>query len=393
MEFSLTEEQIAFKKAVYEFAKNEIGGNQEEILKADENNEFRWNAWKKMADYGLLGLPFPEKYGGQGASVLTTTLAAEAFGKGATDAGLCLSWGAHMVLCGVPIWLLGTEEQRQKYLPRICDGTWIGGFALTEPNAGSDAASVQTTAKKTGDKYILNGTKMFITNGPIGKIFVTIASTDKSAKHFGISAFIVESDFPGFSVSKKLNKMGVRTSPTAELVFDNCEVPQENLIGQEGMGFVQVAQTILEWERSCLLAPGVGGMERMLETCIKYAKERYQFGRPIAEFQAIQHKLADMKVALEACKLLIYQVAWLKDQGIPAMLEASIAKLFVSEVGMRCAEEAVQIHGGYGYMKEYPVERGFRDAKLGTIGGGTSEIQKMIISRLVLNLKTKEIIK
>lgn len=389
MDFTLTAEQIAFKKAVYEFAKNEIGNDLDAIMHADEKNEFRLDAWKKMADYGLLGLPFPEKYGGQGADVLTTLLAMEAFGKGSCDAGLCLSYGAHTILCGVPIWKLGTEMQREKYLTKICSGEEIGGFALTEPNAGSDAASVQMTAKKVGNKYILNGTKMFITNGPQGHIFITIASTDKAAKHFGISAFIVENDFPGFSISKKLNKMGVRTSPTAELIYEDCEVPEENLIAQVGQGFIQVAQTILEWERSCLLAAGLGGMERGLEACIKYTKERKQFGRPICEFQAMQKKLVDMKVAIEAARLLIYRVAWLKDNNIPGMLEASIAKLFLSEVGMRVAEDAVQIHGGYGLMKEYPVERGFRDAKLGTIGGGTSEVQKMIISRLLLNLKTK----
>ncbi len=389
MDFSLTEEQIAFRKEVFNFARKEIS---EGVMEADEKSEFRWDAWKKMAKYGLLGLPFPEKYGGGGADVLTTVLAMEAFGHGAGDAGLALSYGAHTILCGVPIWLIGNEEQKEKYLTKICSGEWIGGFGLTEPDAGSDAASVKTSAVKKNGKYILNGTKMFITNGPIGKIFVVIASTNPSAKHFGISAFLVESSFPGFSVGKELNKMGNRTSPTSELIFTDCEVPEENLLGQEGSGFVQVGMTILEWERSCLLAAGVGGMEACLETCIKYAKERRQFNRPIAEFQAIQHKLADMKVSLEAAKLLVYKVAWMKDNRIPAMMEASIAKLFVSEFGMRAAEEAVQIHGGYGYMKEYPVERGFRDAKLGTIGGGTSEIQRTIISRLLLKLKKDSIV-
>lgn len=389
MDFSLTEEQLAFKKSVYDFARKEIGFNQQEVIEADEQNKFREDVWKKMANFGLLGLPFPEKYGGQGADVLTTVLAMEAFSQGAADAGTSLSWGAHTILCGVPIWQLGTEEQKQKYLPKLSDGSWIGGFGLTEPNAGSDAASVKTRAERKNGKYILNGTKMFITNGPIGKVFVVIASTNPEAKHFGISAFIVEADFPGFQVGKKLNKLGNRTSPTSELVFDNCEVPKENLIAEEGAGFIKVGQTILEWERSCLLAGGIGGMQAVLETCIKYAKERYQFNRPIANFQAIQFKLADMKVAIEAAKLLVYRVAWMKDKGISGMLEASLAKLFVSEVAMRIAEEAVQIHGGYGYIKEYPVERGFRDAKLGTIGGGTSEIQRMIISRLILNLGKK----
>ncbi|MEW6202501.1 MAG: acyl-CoA dehydrogenase family protein [bacterium] len=384
MDFALTEEQTAFRKSCFNFARNEIYPMMEEY---ELKGEFCLPAWKKMAEFGMMGLPFPPEYGGSGADVLTTLIGIEGLAHGGADAGTCLSWGAHTILCGVPIWLLGTEGQKEKYLPNIASGEWIGGFALTEPNAGSDAASVQTTAVKKGDKYILNGTKMFITNGPIGKVFVVIAVTDKSAGHFGISAFIVENGFPGFSVGKELNKMGNRTSTTSELIFDNCEVPAENLLGPEGYGFITVGKTILEWERSCLLAAGLGGLQAGLELCIKYAKERRQFGRPIAEFQAIQHKLVDMKIAIEASRLLIYKVAWMKDNDIPAMMEASIAKLFISEVGMRSAEDAVQIHGGYGYMKEYPVEHGFRNAKLGTIGGGTSEIQRNIISRLTLNLK------
>ncbi len=385
MDFSITDEQKAFKKSVFEFARNEIG-DQQAIIDADEKDQFRFDAWKKMADFGLLGLPFPEEYSGQGTDIVTTVMAMEAFSHGAGDAGTALSWGAHTILCGVPIWLLGTEAQKKKYLPKMCSGEMIGGFALTEPGAGSDAASVKTRAEKKGNKYILNGTKMFITNGPQGHVFAVIASTDPKAKHFGVSSFIVEKDFPGFKVSKKLNKMGNRTSPTAELVFDNCEVPAENLLGTEGMGFVESAKTILEWERACLLASGLGSMEAGLEACLKYSKERHQFGRPIASFQAIQHKLANMKVAIEGCRWLVYRVAWMKQNSIPAMMEASVAKLFLSECAMRMAEEAVQIHGGYGYIKEYPVERGFRDAKLATIGGGTSEIQRLIISRMLLNL-------
>ncbi|MEW5945719.1 MAG: acyl-CoA dehydrogenase family protein [bacterium] len=384
MDFDLTEEQIAFRRSCYNFAKKEILPLVEEY---ELKGEFIRPAWKKMAEFGLMGLPFPEEYGGSGADVLTTLVGMEGLAHGGADAGTCLSWGAHTILCGVPIWLLGADEQKKKYLPPIAAGEWIGGFGLTEPNAGSDAAGVQTTAVKKGDRYILNGTKMFITNGPIGKVFVVIAVTDKTAGHFGISAFIVESGFPGFSIGRELNKMGNRTSTTSELIFEDCEVPVENILGPEGYGFITVGKTILEWERSCLLAAGLGGLQAGLDLCIAYAKERKQFGKPIAEFQAIQHKLVDMKTAIEASRLLIYKVAWLKDNDMPGMLEASIAKLYISEAGMRSADEAVQIHGGYGYMKEYPVERGFRDAKLGTIGGGTSEIQRNIISRLTLNLK------
>ncbi|MFH1538684.1 MAG: acyl-CoA dehydrogenase family protein [bacterium] len=384
MDFSLTEEQIAFRKSVFQFSRNEIYPMMEEY---ELKGEFPWPAWKKMAEFGMMALPFPEEYGGADADVLTTLIGMEGLGHGGATAGLCLAWGASTILCGVPIWLCGTEEQKKKYLPKMSTGEWIGGFGLTEPNAGSDAAGVQTTAVKKGDKYILNGTKMFITNGPIGQMFIVIAVTNKDAGPMGITAFIVDKNLPGFSIGKELNKLGNRTSTTSELIFEDCEVPAENLLGPEGGGFMTVGKTILEWERSCLLAAGLGGLQAGLEICIEYAKERKQFGRPIAKFQAVQNMLVEMKVGIEASKLLIYKVAWLKDNNIPAMMEASIAKLFISEVGIKNADLGVQIHGGYGYMKEYPVERGYRDAKLGTIGGGTSEIQRNIISRLTLNLK------
>jgi len=311
----------------------------------------------------------------------------EALARGGAAGGLTLSWGAHTILCGVPIWLIGTDAQKKKYLPKIISAEWTGGFGLTEPNAGSDAASVKTFAVKKGDKWILNGTKMFITNGPIGNLFVVIAVTDRNAGHFGISAFLVESTFPGFSVGKELDKMGNRTSTTSELIFEDCEVPAENMLGPEGMGFITVGKTILEWERSCLLAAGLGGMEHTLDESIKYAKERVQFGRPIAQFQAIQAKLADMKLAVEGSRMALYRVAWMKDNGIPAMLEACLTKLYMSEVGLKVADDGVQIHGGYGYMREYPVERHYRDCKLGTIGAGTSEVQRSVISKIVLNPK------
>jgi len=384
MDFSFTDEQVAFREAAKKFARNELMPITEEY---EEKAEFPWPAWKMMADYGMMGLPFPEEYGGAGADILTTLLGMEAMGVGGVSSGLTLAWGAHTVLCGVPIWLVGSEEQKEKYLPGIASGEKIGGFGLTEPGAGSDAAGVQTTAVKKGDKYILNGTKMFITNGPIGSQFVVIAVTDKAKKHLGISAFIVEKDFPGFSVGKELVKMGNLTSTTSELIFEDCEVPEENLLGHEGVGFLEVGKTILEWERSCLLAAGVGGMEAAIELCSDYARDRQQFGRPIAEFQAVQSKLAEMRMYHAAAKQIMYKVAWMKMNNLPAMLEASIAKLFISEMGLRFADHAVQIHGGYGYMREYPVERGYRDAKLGTLGGGTSEVQRNIISHLIINLK------
>ncbi|MBL8195518.1 MAG: acyl-CoA dehydrogenase family protein, partial [Blastocatellia bacterium] len=261
-------------------------------------------------------------------------------------------------------------------------------FGLTEPGSGSDAASMRTTAEKKGDHYILNGSKMFITNGPIGDLFVVFAVTDKKKGNRGISLFIVEKGFPGFSVGNNLKKMGNRTSTTSELYFDNCEVPAENLLGEENAGFVQIGKETMEWERSCMLSPLIGGMQFALDQCIKYAKERKQFGQPIANFQAIQHKLADMKTLVDASRLLIYRVACMKEKSKRAMLEASVSKLFVSESAIKVAYEAVQIFGGYGYIHEYPVERFYRDTRLSTIGAGSSEVQKMIIaSELLKSMK------
>jgi len=285
--------------------------------------------------------------------------------------------------------LIGTEEQRQKYLPKLCTGEWIGAFGLTEPGSGSDAAAMQTSAERRGDRWVLNGSKMFITNAPIANVFIIFASTRKGAGNRGISAFIVERDFPGFSVGRDLVKMGNRTSVTAELAFDNCEVPEENLLGPVDHGFIAVGKETLEWERSCLIAPIVGGMQYMLDISAAYAKERKQFGRPIADFQAIQHKLVDMKIAIEGSRLLVYRVAWLKQQGKAAMQEAAIAKLWATEAAIRVSYDAVQIFGGYGYIHEYAAERFYRDARLGTIGAGTSEVQKMVIANELLKASPK----
>jgi len=382
MDFAFTDEQLAFREQVLKFSQNEIAPLSEEF---DEKGEFCWEAWKKMGEFGLLGLHFPEEYGGANADVVTSCMAAEALAEGGADGGLTLSWGAHTFLCADTIFVHGTPEQKEKYVSKLASGEWVGCMALTEPNAGSDAASVATTAVKKGDRYVLNGSKMFITNGPIADVCVVYASTDKEKRHMGISAFIVEKDYKGFGVSKTLKKMGVKTSTTAELYFDDCEVPEENVLGEIGNGFPMALQT-LEWDRSALLAPFVGGMEFVLKQCSQYAKDREQFGRPIAQFQAIQQKLADIKCFVEAARLLVYKVAWNKDQGSALNhMEAAVAKLYVGDWGMPMISEAVQIHGGYGYMHEYPVERVFRDTKLAQIGGGTSEIQRMIISRLLLS--------
>lgn len=384
MDFELTDEQRMFYDEVRKFVAKELVLSVEEYYEYDHNQKFIWKNWKKMADYGLLGLPYPEEYGGGGASALTTCLAMEAAARSGLDAGTLLSWGAHTILCGIPIWKLGTEEQKKKYLPALSSGEKIGGFALTEPEAGSDAASLRTTATRVEGGWVLNGTKMFITNGPIGSVFIVMAKTDKEKKALGISAFIVEKDFSGFSVGKELDKLGNRTSTTSELIFEDCFVPEENILGTENLGFVIVAKLILGWERSCLLAGAVGGIGAGMEASARYAQQRIQFRRPIAEFPAIQHKLADMKVAYEAGKQLIYRVASMLDRDEENLLDAAVSKEFITRASIRSADETVQIHGGYGYMREYLVERGIRDAKLASIGGGTSEIQLSIIARSLM---------
>jgi alkylation response protein AidB-like acyl-CoA dehydrogenase len=382
MDFSFSEEQLLLKQSVIEFAQKEILPG---AVDRDEEARFDRDVWDKAAAQGYMGLPYPEEYGGGGASVIDTSIVGEALGYGGGDAGFCLSWGAHVVIGGIPIWQLGTEEQKQKYLPKIASGEWISGLGLTEPEAGSDAAGLLTTADKKDGYYVLNGTKTFITNGPTGEVFVVLAKTDKDKGPAGISGFIIEKDFPGFSVGKEIHKMGNRSSPTSELVFENCEVPEENLLGMENAGFIGVAMATLEWERSVMLAPAIGGMEIQLEQCISYAKQRKQFGRPISKFQAVQFMLADMKMWLETSRWILYKTAWNKDQGIMDTMTASLSKLYITDMAIKSAHNAIQIHGGYGYTKDYPYERSLRDAQLGVLGGGTSEIQRYIIARELLS--------
>lgn len=380
MDFAFTEEQLIFRRAVYDYAVKHVAPYAEE---ADARGEFSFAAWKKLGEFGLLGLHYPAMYGGQEADVLTACLASEALGEAGVDGGLMLALGAHTYLCGDTILRNGTEEQKRRYLPMLASGEWIGCMGLTEPGAGSDAASIATTAVRKGDHFVLNGTKMFITNAPYAQVAVIFAVTDKAAGHFGMSAFVVEKDTPGFAAGKKLNKLGVRSSATSELILDDVMVPAENMLGQEGEGFL-IALGALEWDRSALLAPLVGSMQKALNDSARYVQDRRQFGRPVADFQAVQRKIADIKVYVEAARMLVYRIAWNKDQGRPLNhLEASVAKLFVGDWGMQAASEAVQLHGGYGYIHEFPVERVFRDAKLAQIGGGTSEVQRMVIARML----------
>jgi butyryl-CoA dehydrogenase len=380
MDFSFTEEQMMFKEQIIRFAGKEIVPRVQEH---DLKGEFDFESFRKLGEFGILGLHFPENLGGSEADVVTTVMAGEALGEAGVDGGLTLAYGAHTFLCADTIFAHGTDGQREKYIPKLASGEWIGCMGLTEPGAGSDVASMTTRAEKRGDCWVLNGTKMFITNGPLADVALVYAKTKKELKHAGISAFIVEKEAPGFYAGNNLIKMGVRTSHTSELIFEECTIPKENLVGQEGAGFLMAMQTV-EWDRSALLSPFIGGMTYVLNKCIRYAKERYQFGRPIAQFQAIKHKLADIKIFIEAARTLCYRIAWCKDQGRPLNhLEAAIAKLFVGDWGLGPANDAVVLHGGYGYCHEYDVERNFRDSRLAPIGGGTSEIAKKIISRLM----------
>lgn len=386
MYFDLDDEQQAFVDTVKEFAAKEIAPGAAERDKAGV--WFR-EGWRQMAKLGLLGLQFPEAYGGSGADILTTAAAFQAFTAGGADAGIALSWVAHSVLAGTPLWLFGTELQKQKYLRPIATGEWIAGYGLTEPAAGSDAASLETTAVLRGDHWVLNGSKMFITNAPVGDVFVVFASEDRALRSKGITCFIVERGFPGFSTGRELDKMGNRTSPTGELIFQDCEVPAENTLGQRCQGF-EIAKVALEWERFLMMAHAVGTMQAILADSLRYAAERRQFGRPILEQPAIQSKVADMYVNATAGELFVRRVAWLKDQA-PAEaatpLESSTCKIFCSAAVVKTALDGVQVHGGYGYMRDSAVERNMRDAKLAEIGGGTSEIQHQVVGRAVLDAR------
>jgi alkylation response protein AidB-like acyl-CoA dehydrogenase len=380
MEFSFTQEQRMFKEQIIRFARKEIVPR---TLEHDSKGTFDFDSFRKLGAFGILGLHFPEALGGSDADVVTSVLAGEALGEAGVDGGLTLAYGAHTFLCADTIFAHGTDAQRKKFIPKLASGEWIGCMGMTEPGAGSDVASLTCRAEKRGDRYILNGTKMFITNGPIADVAVVYAKTGKDRKHTGISAFIVEKDTPGFSTGKNLEKMGVKSSLTSELIFEDCEIGEDQRIGREGEGFLMAMQTV-EWDRSALLAPFIGGMTYVLNKCLRYAGERHQFGRPIAQFQAMKHKLADIKIFIEAARSLCYRIAWCKDQGRPLNhLEAAVAKLFVGDWSLGPANDAMVLHGGYGYCREYEVERYFRDSRLAPIGGGTSEIQKKIISRLI----------
>ena len=378
MDFSLTEEQELIQKTAREFAAKEVEPIAAEI---DATGRVPIENFRKMGELGLLGLLVPEEYGGSGADTVSFVLAVEEISKA------CASTGAMMaihngVVC-LPLLLFGTEEQKRKYLPDLAAGRLIGAFALTEPEAGSDAAAIRTRAVRDGDHYVLRGTKHFITNGAIADLVIVFATVDPSLRHKGITAFIVEKGTPGFSAGKEEVKMGIRGTNTSELIFDECRIPAENRLGEEGQGF-KIALSVLDTGRIGIAAQSLGIAERAYEEALNYAKRREQFGQPIARFQAIQWMLADMATRIEAARLLTYNAALKRDSGERFTKEASMAKLYASETAVWVVDRAVQIHGGYGYMKGYVVERLYRDARITAIYEGTNEIQRLVIANQLL---------
>ncbi|HJZ13506.1 MAG TPA: acyl-CoA dehydrogenase family protein [Acidobacteriota bacterium] len=378
MDFTLTEDQELTRRTIREFAEQEIAPK---IRYYDETQEFPFEIMRKLGDLGLMGIIFPPEYGGAGMSYLEYVTIIEELGR--VDASVGLGVAAHNGLCSNHIFLFGNEEQKQKYLTQLTSGQKIGMWALTEPNAGSDAKGLRTFAEKKGTRWILNGSKNFITHGTVGEIAVVMAVNDRSNPKDGITAFILEKGMPGFRSSKKEDKLGHRASDTSSLALEDCEVPDENVIGVAGQGYRNCMQ-ILEGGRVSIAALSVGIAQGAFEAAVKYAKERKQFGSVIADYQAIQWMLADMATEIEAARLLTHRAAWLRQNGRRFAKEAFMAKLFASEVAVRAADRCVQIHGGYGYVKDFPAEKFYRDAKLMTIGEGTSEIQRIAIANQLL---------
>jgi len=385
MDFELSEEQRIIQKNVRQFMVKEIEPVAEQI---DRDDEFPPGIWKKMGNLGILGVTIPEKYGGSGFDLLTAVLVIEQIGR--TCPALAVSYGAHANLCADNLNRNANEQQKETYLPGLCSGDWVGCLALTEPNAGSDAVSIRTTARRDGGAFLLNGTKMFITNAPVGDVFLTYAKTDPDKKARGITAFIVEKGFPGVSVSRKLEKMGNRGSPTGEMVFEDCRVPVSNMVGGVNEG-IRVMMGGLDVERAYYGGECVGIAEGAFELGLKYAREREQFGDPICNFQMIKAKLADMYTEIEAARGLVYRAAVMADRaqrggkGTEVHKLAAAAILFAAETARRVSNHAVQIHGGYGYMLEFPVNRFYRDAKLYEIGAGTSEIRRLVIANELIS--------
>ncbi len=374
MNFSLTKQQLLFQQMIREFAEKEVKPLAAEV---DEQERFPMETVEKMAKIGIMGIPIPTQYGGAGGSNLLYSIAVEELSAACATTGVIVS--AHTSLCAAPILEHGTEAQKQKYLPKLASGEWIGAFGLTEPNAGTDASAQQTTAVLDGDNYVINGSKIFITNAIYAHVYVIFAMTDKSLGVKGITAFIVEKGTPGFSIGKKEKKMGIRGSATCELIFENCIIPKENLLGKVSGGF-GIAMKTLDGGRVGIASQALGIAQGAMDETVKYIKERKQFGKPISAFQNTAFQMADLETRVEAARLLVRSAAFKKDSGAPYSVDAAMAKLYAAETAMEVTNKAIQFHGGYGYTREYPVERMMRDAKITEIYEGTSEVQRMVIS-------------
>ncbi len=370
-------EQAEFFDSVLRFAR----GLPDDAGDLDRSGGFSRQNWDRCGAFGIHGLPAPEQYGGGGADVVTTMLALEALGYGCKDNGLVFSINAHMWTSVIPVWTFGTEEQRRRWLPGLCSGELIGCHTITEPEAGSDAFGMKASGRRSGEGYVLNGRKTFITNAPVADLLLVFARTEETGiGPFGLSVFLVEAGTKGCLVEAPADKMGLRTSPMSDVVLDDCFVPEAAMLGTPGKGG-EIFQTSMRWERACIMASQVGVMRRTMEACVAYARHRRQFGKPIAKYESVADKIANMKIAVEASRGLVLRVGWLMDHGHETSMDAAVAKAFVSEANVRTHLDAVQVHGGYGYMTEFEIERALRDAVGGTIYSGTSEIQRRIIAR------------
>jgi alkylation response protein AidB-like acyl-CoA dehydrogenase len=378
MDFSLSDEQRILRDTIVKFAREQLN---ESLVERDREQAFSRDLWRRCATVGIQGLPAPEEYGGSGLDTVSCAIALEALGYGCRDGGLVFSLCAHLLACVVPVWTHGTDAQKQRYLTGLCDGTLVGCHAITEPGSGSDTFALRTRAEPVDGGWRLNGVKSFISNGPVADVAVVFAMTDPAKGfHGGVTGFLLDRNLPGFVAGQKFEKMGLRTSPVGELVFEDLVVPHDAVLGKVGGG-AGVFATAMDWERVLLVAAHVGTMERLLETSIAYARTRSQFGQAIGKFQGVAHKIADMKVQLEASRLLTYRAAWKLTRARDVALDAAVTKLFVSESLVKAALDTVQLHGGNGFMSEYEVERTLRDAIGSTIYSGTSEMQRNIIAR------------
>jgi len=377
MDLSWSAEQLELQRAVREFA---AGSLNDDIAARTDNGEFRRDLWKACADFGILGMPLPAAFGGSGQDLPTTVLAMEALGYACRDQGLLFSIHAHLWAVTMPVLAFGEPAVREEIMPKLIDGTLIGAHAMSEPDSGSNSYALRTTARREGDAYVLNGTKTFVSNGPVADVFVIFATVNKARGMWGITGFLADRETPGLACSPPFRKMGLSTSPMSEVILEDCVIPVSRRLGKEGQGHAIFSHS-MAWERTCILASQLGGMEHQLDTCLRYVKERVQFGKPIGDFQLVASRIVDMKLRLETSRLLLYRAAWKQSVGEDITMDAAMVKLYLSECAVQSALDAIQVHGGYGYMADFGVERDLRDAVGGMLYSGTSEIQRLVIAR------------